>query len=136
MVRALYLADDAATAWAEWYRHSAEMGVPPQLRLPRDLWRIEVDLDGVADLTVDGVLEQHGLRRLAPSRRDWRRTQPIGEAYWRAGRTAVLVPSVAHVGGRVLAVFRIADGPLAGLKPVRPARRFSELPALPVGLRT
>ncbi len=135
-MRALYLADEASTAWAEWYRHSAELGVPPQLRLPRDLWRIDVDLDSVADLTADGALERHRLGRLRPNRGDWPRTQPIGESYWRAGRTAVLVPSAAHVGGRVLAVFRLADAPVAGLKPVRPARRFIELPALPAGLRT
>jgi hypothetical protein len=34
VVDALYLAVDEATAWAEWYRHLAELGVPP-VNLPR-----------------------------------------------------------------------------------------------------
>jgi RES domain-containing protein len=137
IVRALYLADSPETAWAEWFRHSAELGVPPQTRLPRDLWRFEVDLDGVADLTTDGVLAAHGVTgRMSPSRRQWPETQPVGEAYWRSGSRAVVAPSAAHQGGRVLAVFRTRKGAIAGLKPIRPARRFTELPALPTGLRT
>ena len=136
IVRALYLADSEATAWAEWYRHSAELGVPPQMRLPRDLWRLDVDLEQVADLTADGVLAGHGIARLNPTRGQWQRTQPIGEAYWGAGATGVLVPSAAQTAGRVLAVFRTTNRPIGGVKPVRPARHYAELPALPVGLRT
>ena len=54
IVRALYLGDSEATVWAEWYRHSAEAGIPPDQRLPRAIWRIEVDIDDVADLTAPG----------------------------------------------------------------------------------
>lgn len=136
MVRALYLADSDETAWAEWYRHSAELGVPPQTRLPRDLWRFSVDLKDVADLTVPGVLHALGVESLSPTRRQWAKTQPIGERCWRAGRRALLAPSAAHIGGRVLAVFRTAPGTIGGLTPMRPTRRFSELPALPTGMRT
>ncbi len=136
MVRALYLADSEPTAWAEWYRHSAELGVPPQSRMPRALWRLEVDLADVADLTVDGMLAAHGIGALSPSRRQWPETQQIGERYWRAGRRAVVAPSAARVGGRVLAVFRAAPGAVDGVTPIRPARRYSELPTIPVGLRT
>jgi RES domain-containing protein len=136
IVRALYLAESPETAWAEWFRHSAELGVPPQMRLPRDLWRFEVDLDGVADLTARGVLAGHQIGGLSPSRRQWPATQLIGEAYWQSGSRAVVAPSAAHDGGRVLAVFRTKKGAIAGLKPIRPARRFTELPALPTGLRT
>ncbi len=111
--------------------------MPPQTRLPRDLWRFDVDLDGVADLTADGVLAAHGVAgSMSPSRRQWPETQPIGEAYWQSGSRAVVAPSAAHAGGRVLAVFRTRKGAIAGLKPMRPARRFTELPALPTGLRT
>jgi RES domain-containing protein len=137
IVRALYLADSPETAWAEWFRHSAELGVPPQNRLPRDLWSFELDLDGVADLTAKGVLAAHGVAgAMSPSRRQWMETQPIGEAYWQSGSRAVVAPSAAHEGGRVLAVFRTRKGAIYGLRPIRPARRFTELPALPIGLRT
>jgi RES domain-containing protein len=136
IVRAIYLADTSDTAWAEWYRHSAEIGVPPQMRLPRDLGRFEVDLRDVADLTADGVLAGYGVTTLSPLRRQWAETQPIGEAAWRAGATGLVAPSAAHVGGRVLAVFRTGRGKIAGLKPARPPRRYADLPPLPKGLRT
>ena len=51
VVRGLYLACCAATAWAEWMRATAEDGVPPSVRLPRDVWPLDVDVDGVADLS-------------------------------------------------------------------------------------
>jgi hypothetical protein len=50
VVDALYLCDEPACVWAEWYRHLAERGIPPQRALPRDLWRYEVDALEVADL--------------------------------------------------------------------------------------
>jgi len=135
-VRALYLASTEATAWAEWYRHSAELGVPPQTRLPRSVYRFEVEVDGVADLTAADVLAAHGLAQLMPTRRQWPRTQPIGEAYWRAGWRGLLVPSAAHAEGRVLVVFRDKNGEAAGVKPMPRPRLHEELPPLPVGLRT
>ena len=110
--------------------------MPPQNRLPRDLWKFEVDLADVADLTAEGVLAGYAVSALSPSRRQWPETQPIGEAAWRAGARALVAPSAAHVGGQVLAVFRTRRGKIAGLTPIRPPRRYSELPALPTGLRT
>ena len=104
--------------------------------MPRALWRLEVDLPVVADLTAEGTLMAHGIDTLSPSRRQWPETQVIGEAYWRAGHRAVLAPSAARVGGRVLAVFREAAGAVRGVSPIRPARRYTEMPAVPVGLRT
>jgi RES domain-containing protein len=137
VVRGLYLADGEATAWAEWYRHSAELAVPPQARLPRAIYRFDVSVDDVADLTRPGVLAAHGVASLVPSRRQWRRTQPIGEAYFAAGRRAVLVPSAAHDGGRVLVVFRApGSNDVPGVAVVGRGRRVTELPALPTGLRT
>jgi hypothetical protein len=67
IVEGFYLADDEETAWAEWYRALAERGVPPMRQIPRDLWRFEVDLPGVADLATEAQLErgQSG-ERLAP----------------------------------------------------------------------
>jgi hypothetical protein len=34
---AIYLADEEPTAWAEWYRGIAELGLPPTRVMPRDL---------------------------------------------------------------------------------------------------
>jgi RES domain-containing protein len=48
VVDAIYLADEEATAWAEWYRHLAERGVPPNAQMPRELWAWAVDV-AVAD---------------------------------------------------------------------------------------
>lgn len=106
------------------------------MRLPRDLWQFVVDLENVADLTAEGVLASLGIDSLSPSRRQWPATQPIGEAAWRAGASGIVAPSAAHVGGRVLVVFRTRRGKIAGLTPIRPPRRYAELPPLPTGLRT
>src|SRR5262249_9474754 len=116
----------------------------------RAIWRIDVDIDGVADLTIDGLLADEGIGRLAPTRRQWPRTQPIGEACWREGASGVLAPSAAREGGRVLAIFRpgpeltaipsatAVSGAVAinGVTPIPPPQRFDELPAVPPGLRT
>jgi RES domain-containing protein len=135
VIRALYLGDSEATVWAEWYRHTSELGVPPAQRLPRAIWRIDVDLDDLADLTAEGVLEREGIKRLDPTRRQWPKTEPIGEALWRAGARGVLAPSAARNGGRVLAIFRTGEA-IPGVTAVPPPRRFDELPAVPAGLRT
>jgi hypothetical protein len=85
---------------------------------------------------------------LDPTRRQWPKTQPIGESLWRDGARGVLAPSAAREGGRVLAIFRpaataatagaagAATTEIQGVKPIPPPRRFTRLPALPPGLRT
>lgn len=135
VTRALYLGDSEETVWAEWYRHTSEAGVPPDQRLPRAIWRLEVQLDDVADLTAAGVLAAHGIPHLDPARRQWSRTQLVGQAYWRDGAAAVLAPSAAREGGRVLAVFR-HEATVRGVTPVPPPRRYRRLPPLPQGMRT
>jgi RES domain-containing protein len=131
VIRGFYLGDSEATAWAEWYRHSAELGVPPQSRLPRVMRAFEVDLDKVTDLTASPDLPQ-----MQPTRRQWPTTQPIGERLWKVGSTGLLVPSAAHADGRVLVVFRPTADPPPGLKALLRPKRYAELPPLPVGLRT
>lgn len=135
VVRALYLGDSEATVWAEWYRHTSEAGVPPQQRLPRAIWRIDVDIEAIADLTPEGLLAGEGIARLDPTRRQWPKTQPIGESCWREGARGVLAPSAARDGGLVLAIFRPTES-IDGVRAVPPPRRFKDLPALPPGLRT
>ena len=51
VVRGLYLADCEDTAWEEWLRATADLGVPPTSRLPRAMCPLEADLDRIADLT-------------------------------------------------------------------------------------
>jgi RES domain-containing protein len=46
---AVYLADEKATAWAEWYRVLAEIALPPTYGMPRDLWRWTVAVDDIAE---------------------------------------------------------------------------------------
>jgi len=43
--------------------------VPPMRQMPRDLWRFEVELEGVADLSDIGKLEAVDLSQPVPSRR-------------------------------------------------------------------
>ena len=131
VVRALYLGDSEATVWAEWYRHTSELGVPPAQRLPRAIWRVDVDIDDIADLTVEGILEGEGIARLDPTRRQWPKTQPIGEACWREGARGVLAPSAARTGGRVLAIFRSERGDPGRHRGPAPApiRRAARAPA-------
>lgn len=136
VVRALYLADSEQTAWAEWYRHSAELGVPPHTRLPRAVYSFEVDVAQVADLTAAAALERLGVKRLQPTRRQWPTTQPIGEVCRQAGRRGLLAPSAAHEGGRVLVIFRPTAEAPDGVRALPRPRRHTELPPLPTGLRT
>ena len=66
VVRGFYLADSEDTAWAEWYRHTSEQGAPPAGRMPRDTWRIAVDVTDIADLTTAATLAEHGIAELHP----------------------------------------------------------------------
>ena len=135
MVRALYLADSEATAWAEWYRHTSEQGAPPASRMPRDTWQITVAVTDIADLSEPGVLAKHGIGELHPTRRQWPLTQPLGEAHYQDGCRGLLAPSAAHVDGQVLAIFRPQPA-RRGLAPLPPPYHYDELPPLPTGLRT
>ena len=80
-------------------------------------------------------LAGEGIAHLDPTRRQWPKTQPIGNALWREGARGVLAPSAARKSGRVLAIFRPAES-IEGVRTVTPPKRFTKLPALPPGLRT
>lgn len=134
-MRGFYLADTEETAWAEWYRHTSELGVPPATRMPRSTWKIAVDVTDIVDLTAFGILAAHGITDLHPTRRQWPLTQPVGEAYYRDGCRGLLAPSAAREGGQVLAIFRPVPE-LQGLVPVPPPKHHTDLPPLPTGLRT
>jgi RES domain-containing protein len=134
VVDALYLADEEATAWAEWYRHLAEAGLPPGRQIPRALWTWEVDV-AVADLSTAERLERVGLPLPAPGRRTWPPFQEVGEALRREGWAGILAVSAARREGRVLCLFRDGDV-VVGARPVGRARIVREPPAPPTGMTT
>jgi RES domain-containing protein len=134
-VPAIYLASDADTCWAEWYRRLAEDAVAPLDALPRDLWRFAVMLDDVAALDSDERLAAVGLRPGVPSRADWPAYQAVGERLSSDGYAGVLYASAARPGGRALCVFRPGRA-LPGMRAVPPPDRMSEPPVPPRGLRT
>lgn len=133
-VGAIYLGDCSATAWAEWYRYLAEWGLPPARGLPRALWRFEVDLARVADLSSPEALAAAGLAAPRPDRTDWPPYQALGERLFADGFQAVLAPSAARPGGRALCVFR-SEG-LIGVTPVPPPQLTVEPPVPPRGMTT
>jgi RES domain-containing protein len=135
IVEALYFADDEETAWAEWYRYLAEAGLPPQQALPRDLWRWEVSLPDVADLSDDDRLRRVNLAPLQPTRLQWPTFQPVGEQLHREGWPAVVSSSAARPEGRTLCVFRTARE-VPGIAPVPPPKTVQEAPLVPTGMRT
>ena len=135
VVGATYLAESEATVWAEWYRALAERAVPPRVWLPCDLWRIEVELEGIADLGDRERLEAAGLPLPAPGRGSWPAYQGTGERLHGEGFAGLIAPSAARPEGRVLCVFRGAATPV-GLRAGGRARRVSEPPVPPRGMRT
>lgn len=136
VVEGFYLADSPETAWAEWYRALAELGVRPMQQMPRDLWRFRVDLDRVADLSSPERLARVGLPGLVPERRQWTAFQTVGESLWEQGWAGVIYPAAARVGrGLAVCVFRTGREVL-GVSRQLPPLREEEPPAPPRGLRT
>jgi RES domain-containing protein len=106
IVAAVYLASDADTCWAEWYRRLGEDAIAPLDALPRDPWHYAVALDGVAALDSDERLACVGLNAPTRSRADWPAYQAVGEQLWAEGYAGVLSASAARPAGRALCVFR------------------------------
>jgi RES domain-containing protein len=132
IVGAVYLADSAQTAWAEFYRALAEMELPPASLMPRDLWRYRVALDAVADLTAPAALAQLGLDPAIPDRSQWTAFQAVGEWLARDGTQAVLYRSAARPDHRCLCVFAGALDAVVALD----RERVDAPPAPPRGMRT
>ena len=135
VVDALYLAESEETVWAEWYRHLAESGIPPERALPRDLWRWRVDVK-VADLRTEEQLARVGLASPAPGRGTWPPFQAVGEELWREGRRGLVAPSAARPDGLTLCLFRDDTDAVEGAEPVGRPRRVDAAPAPPVGMTT
>jgi RES domain-containing protein len=136
VVDAVYFAADHDCAWAEWYRHLAERGIPPQAALPRDLWTYDVESLELVDLRGAEPLARVGLPMPSPGRRTWPAFQAIGEQLHRDGFAGILAPSAARPESVVMCVF-LSTGSLAGaITPRLPPRRVNEPPVPPTGMRT
>ncbi len=134
VVEGFYLADSEPAAWAEWYRSLADLALPPMRQMPRDLWRFEVELEGVADLSSSARLARVGLRQPLPDRRQWPAFQTVGETLFHDGWPGILYTSAARPESIALCLFRSRDE-LSGVSPVPPPARHDEPPAPPRGLR-
>jgi RES domain-containing protein len=135
VVGALYFADAEDTAWAEWYRALAELAIPPDRQMPRDLWRWDVDVTDVADLSDGDRLGAVDLSPPHPAQRTWPAFQAFGERLWRNGYRGVLAPSAARPRYQVLCLFREAED-VAGAIPLRPPLTYRRAPAPPSGMTT
>ncbi|MBA3427565.1 MAG: RES family NAD+ phosphorylase [Actinobacteria bacterium] len=133
VVEGFYLADSEATAWAEWYRALAEAAIPPMRQLPRDLWRFDVDVDHVADLSSPERLERVGLPQPVPDRRQWPSFQSRGETLFAEGWAGILCPAAARPHSLAVCLFRAADR-LPGIRQLPPPMRHEEPPVPPRGL--
>lgn len=134
VVAAVYLADEPDTAWAEWYRALAEVALPPDESLPRDLWACRVDLT-VADLSTPARLRRVGLEPPQPWRVEWPRYQRLGELLNEAGWAGILAPSAARPAGRALCLFG-SGHEREGVELLPPPRRVQRAPAPPLGMTT
>jgi RES domain len=135
VVDALYLADSEACVWAEWYRHLAERALPPQVALPRDLWRYDIASIEVADLTSAARLARVDLPLPQPGRRGWAAFQAVGEQLRNEGWRGLVAPSAARPTSRVLAVFVSNTGVPDEVRAVD-RTRIDDPPAPPTGMRT
>jgi RES domain-containing protein len=134
-IAGLYLAQDEPTAWAEWYRALAEIGEPPDSRLPRDLWRIAVDATPVADMTGAAALRALGLPDPVPERAQWPAFQAAGTRLAASGYAGILFRSTARPNGLCLCVFARA-GAFPGVSAPAQPERITAAPTPPRGMRT
>ena len=134
VARALYLADEPATAIAEWYRLLAERGLPPARAIPHDhhVWQLDLHL---ADLSTPERLARVTLTPPAPRRRTWPLFQAVGEQLFSAGFAGLLAPSAARPRGLVSCIFDRGAWPPADCRPVM-AIEILEAPPPPTGMTT
>jgi len=135
VVDALYLGDTPETVWAEWYRHLAELGVPPGRQMPRELWEWRIR-GVVADLSGAERLARVGLPLPRPGRASWPAFQAVGEALAGEGWHGLVAPSAARPAGQVLCLFRAEDGSPMLDAVVVGSERVDDPPAPPTGMTT
>lgn len=105
----LYTAFTQAGAVAEYRKHHIDAGLADSCRTqPRDLVSIHVDVDPVLNLTDRVELERRGLTAVAltgPRRTAYPLCHRIAQEAVAAGYRAILAPSAALPGERVLLVY-------------------------------
>ena len=129
----VYLADEQETPWAEPYRALAESRRGPASAMPRDLHRVTVSLQRVADLRTEGSRQALELPRLRPTQKQWPAFQAVGERLMGEGAQAVLYRPAARTRSECLCVF---EPRLAGLAAAAEPVRLLAPPPPPRGLRT
>ena len=136
VVDAVYFAADHDCVWAEWYRHLAERGIPPQAALPRDLWTYDVEPLELVDFRDAERLARVGLPTPTPGRRTWPAFQAVGERLHREGFAGIVAPSAARPQSDVMCIF-LVDGALPDAVAIRTRpQHVNEPPAPPTGMRT
>jgi hypothetical protein len=131
----LYLAQDPDTVWAEWYRALAELGVPPDTRLPRDLWRLSVNLKRVADLSGRAARRGLGLPDPRPDRAQCPAFQDASAQLAAEGFPGVLFRSSARPADLCVCVFGGEVG-FPGVEATGSPERIIAAPVPPRGMRT
>lgn len=108
--------------------------MPPHRALPRDLWRIQLDLE-LADLSSEDRLRRVRLPMPRPTRSEWPPFQAVGERLFAEGWPGLVAPSAARPEHLVVCLFR--TGPtIPGLRRLPPPRRIQRPPAPPTGMTT
>lgn len=130
---AVYLADSEPTGWAEWYRYLAERGKEPADDLPRNVYRIAVDLTNVVDLRTMRARQAVGAPgRLRPTSAQWPAFQAVGARLADGGAQGILYASAARVRSTCLCV---CEAGLRGLRVVGEPTTVLTAPPPPRGLR-
>jgi RES domain-containing protein len=129
----VYLADREETAWAEMYRSLAESRMGPLLAMPRDMYKVAVSLDRVADLSTERSRRVLELPRMRPTKNQWPIFQTVGERLAAAGAQGVLYSSAARTRSQCLCVF---EAGLSGLSVEGEPVRVLAPPPPPRGLRS
>jgi RES domain-containing protein len=134
ILRGLYLADEPATAIAEWYRLLAERGLPPARAIPHDhhVWELKLQL---ADLSTPERLARLNLETPTPGRRTWAAFQAVGEQLFCEGFAGLLAPSAARPQALISCIFDLGAWPPDGCRPIE-AVEINEAPAPPTGMTT
>jgi RES domain-containing protein len=100
----LYLCQSRPCAVAELQRFGERQAIGVEGLLPRILYRYEISLDRVLDLTDDQVRIQVGLGLDVFTGPDWTTCQELGSALHALGAQGINSPSATGVG-EILAVF-------------------------------
>ena len=106
---AVYCGLDVSTVVDEFHRLARRQGIAAGDFLPRELYRLRVDLLAVLDLRGDDARRSIGLSDRELRGDDLRPCQAIGAAAHSVGIEGIVAPSAAN-GGTALAVFLDALG--------------------------